>query len=101
MKKGLLFVPFMSGKGGTETVIHNLFTALSKQNQYKISIYSIGGSKDYNWSNGIDIHIQEISSKRFIRTSYYLTFLPHKIYKIIKQTQPDFIICFWLGKLFG
>ena len=92
MKKGLLLVPFMSGKGGTETVIHNLFTALSKQNQYKISIYSIGGSKDYNWSNGTDIHIQEISSKRFIRTSYYLTFLPHRIYKIIKQTQPDFII---------
>lgn len=92
MKTGIIFVPFMSGKGGTETVIHNLFKVINNQEHYQLKVYSIGGSDDYSWTKGITAHIQYISRKRTLRTLYYLTCLPLKIAKIINLQKPDFII---------
>ncbi|QZN92596.1 glycosyltransferase [Limosilactobacillus panis] len=96
MKKGLLFVPFMTGKGGTETVIHNLFEAYNKVNvskEYEISVYSVGGSQDYNWTRPIDkINIKYISDRRIVRTLYYLTFLPGYLFRVLKKEKPDFVI---------
>lgn len=94
MKKGLLFVPFMTGMGGKETVIHNLFAAMNKQqsSHYNLKVYSIGGSFDYHWADGVPASVTEISKKRIIRTAYYASVLPLKMHKIIKQEKPDFII---------
>lgn len=95
MKKGLLLVPFMTGKGGTETVIHNLFGVLGKDNssKYSIKLYSIGGSVDYEWASTVsDIDIKWISKSRFLRTLFYLTCLPALIFGIIRKEKPDFII---------
>ncbi|WP_251545350.1 glycosyltransferase [Limosilactobacillus caecicola] len=92
MKKGILFVPFMTGKGGTESVVHNLFQSLQGQNNINLTVYSIGGSDEYGWTNGVNAKISEISHSRKLRTLYYLLFLPSKIYKIIKNEQPDFVI---------
>lgn len=92
MQKGIIFVPFMTGKGGTETVIHNLFKSIKSNKNLNLKVYSIGGSFNYDWTNGVNVNIQEISNSRGIRTLYYLTFLPHKIAKIIKKEKPDFII---------
>uniref|UniRef100_UPI0035CF0969 glycosyltransferase n=1 Tax=Bartonella sp. CL63NXGY TaxID=3243538 RepID=UPI0035CF0969 len=91
MYKGIIFVPFMTGKGGTETVIHNLFKAFDK-NKIDMTVYSIGGSEDYEWTNGVKVKTQFISNNRKLRTLYYLTCLPFKIKKIIKDQQPDFVI---------
>lgn len=93
MKKGLLFVPFMTGHGGTETVIKNLFDVMTTRRlSYKIKLVSIGGSNDYNWARSIDADIEEISSKKLIRTMYYTTCLPFKIFRYVKNESPDFII---------
>lgn len=95
MKKGLLFVPFMTGKGGTETVIHNLFEAFNKDSsiEYSIKLYSIGGSYDYGWARTVtDIYVKWISKRRFLRTLFYLICLPLLMIKIIRKEKPDFII---------
>ena len=92
MKKGIILVPFMSWKGGTETVIHNLFKSISNQQKYKLEVFSIGGSDNYNWTHGLKIHIKELSKNKKLRTLYYLTCLPFKILNIIKKAHPDFII---------
>lgn len=92
MKKGIIFVPFMTGKGGTEFVIHNLFKSINNQDNYKLTVYSIGGSDNYRWTDDVDIHVKELSKKRPLRTAYYLTFLPHKIFTVIKSANPDFVI---------
>ena len=52
MQKGILIVPFMTGYGGTETVIKNLFRSHQKRPNYELKVYSIGGSVDYEWEIG-------------------------------------------------
>ncbi|MGM9883587.1 MAG: glycosyltransferase [Limosilactobacillus reuteri] len=96
LKKGILIVPFMTGKGGTETVIRNLFKAIEDENVFNdcnIIVYSIGGSDDYEWSRPIEhFKVKFISKWRPLRTLYYMTKLPFDIFKIIKSEKPDFII---------
>lgn len=94
MKKGILFVPFMTGWGGTETVIHNLFEAINRFNDqhFLLTVYSLGGSIDYNWAKDVNINVQKINKKRKIRTIYYATILPFKMWQIINKEKPDFII---------
>lgn len=92
MKKGILFVPFMSGRGGTETVIHNLFSSMPNHSQYKLKVYSIGGSNITGWEKGVDIKTTWISKYRFIRNLYYLSVLPGQMLIILKREKPDFII---------
>lgn len=92
MKKGIIFVPFMTGKGGTETVIHNLFKAFANDDQFSLKVYSIGGSDDYGWTEGVNVKSQSISKHRTIRTLYYATLLPTKIHQVIAKEQPDFVI---------
>ena len=90
MQKGIIFVPFMTGKGGTEAVIHNLFKSINRE-KINLIVYSIGGSDNYEWTQGVPTYIQHISNKRLIRTAYYSTLLPLKICQIIKKEQPDFV----------
>lgn len=96
MKNGLLLVPFMTGKGGTETVIKNLFTAYhhsTVQSDYRLRVYSIGGSNDYAWARPAkEVTIKHISRRRMVRTLYYLTCLPGYLFRVIKRERPDFII---------
>lgn len=96
MKNGLLLVPFMTGKGGTETVIKNLFTAYyhsTVQPDYRLRVYSIGGSNDYAWARPAkEATIKYISRHRMVRTLYYLTCLPDYLFRVIKRERLDFII---------
>ena len=70
MQKGILIVPFMTGYGGTETVIKNLFRSHQKHPNYELKVYSIGGSVDYEWAKNINIDIKWISKNRKIRDLY-------------------------------
>lgn len=92
MKKGIILVPFMTGRGGTESVIHNLFQSIKENNKLQMTVHSIGGSENYEWTNGVPISTTYISSKRKIRNIYYALFLFFKIHHIIKEEKPDFII---------
>lgn len=93
MKKGIIFVPFMTGYGGTETVIHNLLYGESiAHSDIQIAVYSLGGSVNYEWAKDFDVRIKWISKYRLLRTLYYLICLPFVELKIIKKQQPDFVI---------
>lgn len=94
VNEGIIFVPFMTGKGGTERVIQNLFQALNKQPNSKLNmtVYSIGGSDDYDWTRGVPVNITSVSKNRKIRTLYYLFCLPFIIFSIIKKNKPKFVI---------
>lgn len=91
---GIILVPFMTGKGGTERVIQNLFHSLSRKNESNIrmTVYSIGGSDNYDWTKGVPNKIILISRFRKLRTLYYLFFLPFVILSILKKNKPSFVI---------
>lgn len=93
-KHGLLVVPFMSGKGGTERVIQNLFESLQndQSRNFDLTVLSVGGSDNYDWSKKIPITIKHVGATRKMRTLAYLTVLPFIIFHFIRQRQFDFII---------
>lgn len=93
MKKGILVVPFMTGYGGTETVIGNLFKARKSRHQdFKLKVYSIGGSFDYGWAKNVDLDIKWINKKRKVRDLYAMTIMPFNLFNYIKRERPAFII---------
>lgn len=93
MKKGILVVPFMTGYGGTETVISNLFKARkASQQNFKLKVYSIGGSINYGWTKDVDIDVKWINKKRKVRDLYALTIMPFNLFSYIKREHPAFII---------
>lgn len=93
MKKGILIVPFMTGYGGTETVIKNLFETRKQHEQpFKLKVYSIGGSFDYSWAKDVDKDVKWISKSRKIRDLYALTAMPLAIMSYLKRERPDFVI---------
>lgn len=93
MKKGILVVPFMTGYGGTETVIGNLFKARKASPQdFKLKVYSIGGSFDYGWAEDVDLDIKWINKKRKIRDLYAMTIMPFNLLNYIRREHPAFVI---------
>ena len=93
----MIIVPYVSGRGGTEKVIHNLFSSISNDD-IKLSLLSIGGTEEYDWLEGIPYTMVKISNhycineNKFIRTLFYLFFLPFNLFFYIKNNKPDFII---------
>ena len=92
MQKGILIVPFMTGYGGTETVIKNLFRSHQKRPNYELKVYSIGGSVDYEWAKNINIDIKWISKNRKVRDLYSATVMPFNIFNYLWHEKPDFVI---------
>lgn len=99
MKKGIILVPYMSGNGGTETIIHNLFTAIgNNEEKIELKLVSIGGTSNANWINGLPADVFKISKSystnesKLIRTCFYLSVLPLKLFAYIKNENPDIII---------
>lgn len=93
MKKGILIVPFMTGYGGTETVIKNLYESRKlKEQPFNLKVYSIGGSFDYSWAENVEKDIKWISNSRKVRDLYALTLMPFAMLRYLKREQPDFVI---------
>lgn len=93
IKKGVIFVPYMSGKGGTERVIQNLFLSLqSKKVDFKLSVFSIGGSDNYDWSKKIPIKILKTGKSRTVRMIFYSTLLPFVLFNYIRRNHLDFVV---------
>lgn len=92
-KNGLIFVPFMTGMGGTERVIQNLFEEINNRDlSIELKVESIGGSDNYDWSQNVPINVTFISKRRIFRTLFYLFCLPFFIFKKVKNNDVDFII---------
>jgi UDP-D-galactose:(glucosyl)LPS alpha-1,6-D-galactosyltransferase len=94
MKHGLLFIPFLKGYGGTETVINNLLGQMdiSKQQDVSIKTYSIGGSEDYSWLDHNNVHCIKYPNYRLFREILYIFSLPFILSYFIITNRPNFII---------
>lgn len=98
MKKGIILMPYVSGRGGTETVVHNLFSILNDDNKISIRLLSIGGTSDYGWLNGVPYDMVKISDhykineNKVIRSIFYSSVLPIYLFRYINKYKPDFII---------
>lgn len=95
MKNVMIIVPYMSGYGGTETVIKNLFMENSrkKQNIMNFKLVSVGGYRDNNWISDIpNKEIIQFYGGKKLRKLQYMVFLPFIMFFKIKKYNPDTII---------
>lgn len=93
MKKGLLFVPYLKGYGGTETVINNLLSEFDKHNSdVQLKTYSIGGSAEHEWLNHDDVHVISYPKNKYFREFLYIITLPVLIFWYLLKNNPDFVI---------
>lgn len=94
-KKVLIVVPYMTGYGGTETVIQNLFSEYNKEKpkNYHFKLVSIGGYEHDNWIKNIDDKvIVNMSGNRLIRTLKYMLTLPFSIPQMLLKEKPSYYI---------
>lgn len=94
-KKVLIVVPYMTGYGGTETVIQNLFSEYNKEKpkDYHFKLISIGGYEHDNWIKDInDKVIVNMLGNKLIRTLKYMFILPFIIPQILLKERPSYFI---------
>lgn len=95
MKKAIVAVPYLSGNGGTETVIKNFYDAVVKNSQesnLNFKLISFGGTKYSNWMKKWPKKVYKFSNKRIIQLMCYILIMPFLIHKILKKEQPTFFI---------
>ena len=93
MKKGLLFVPYLKGYGGTETVINNLLNEFDKHNSdVQLKTYSIGGSDEHEWLEHDDVNVISYPKNKIFRELLYIITLPVLIFWYLFKNNPDFVI---------
>ena len=93
MKKVILAVPYLSGKGGTETVIKNFYeSVVASSTNISWKLISFGGSRYPDWMKNWNKHIFNFSNKRIVQLGAYVTILPPLLRKIIKKEQPDYLV---------
>lgn len=93
MKKVDIFIPYLSGYGGTEVVIHNLIKEYHKQNNdFKIVVYSLGGFLKNNYLKSKDVKIVKFPNNKLIREFLYIILLPFMIPYFVLKDKPDVFI---------
>lgn len=94
MTKISIYVPYMTGYGGTETVIKNLFNEYNhSETSNFFNLIEIGGYKDSNWLDDIqDKKIIWFSKYKLLRTLEYLLFLPFILARETKRQNSDIVI---------
>lgn len=94
-KKIMIFLPYMPGYGGVETVISNLFEAYNKydKNNCELSVVSIGGYGNGKWLDNVrDKKIYQLSQNKIIRKFEYASIFPFlTLYEVIKN-KPDVVV---------
>lgn len=92
----LIFVPYLKGTGGTETVIKNLNFAYMKSPEkdlYDLKLISFGGTKFDSWAKCWRKKVYNFSNHRFLQMFCYIFLMPFLIIKVIHQEKPTGIIC--------
>lgn len=96
MRKIHLFIPYMTGYGGTETVITNLYSEYEKSDQkkdYQFRVTSIGGYENGTWLEKITKKkIIWLSSIKKIRTIQFMLTAPFLLFKEVKRSKSDVVI---------
>lgn len=95
MKKAIVAVPYLSGNGGTETVIKNFYDAItgdSQEQNLDWKLISFGGTRYSNWMKEWPKKVYKFSNKRIIQLICYVLIMPFLIRKILRKEQPAFFI---------
>lgn len=94
MKKGMLFIPYLKGYGGTETVIDSLLREFDSydENEVLLKTYSIGGTEYDKWLDHKNVSKIKYPSNKLLRQFLYILLLPFTMLFIIKKNNPDFVI---------
>lgn len=95
VKKIIITVPYLSGKGGTESVIKNFYEAvLSAKFKEKIEwkLISFGGSKTYEWMAKWPKKIYHFTNNRLIQDINYAFRMPTLIKEVIMKEKPDYLV---------
>lgn len=87
-----LLIPFMTGFGGTEKVIHNLIQANKNDKSINIYITQYGGTDDKYWVADSNYLSVKMHNNKKVRTLQYAILLPFWIMKKIKSTSSEVII---------
>lgn len=91
MKKVIIVTPFLSGKGGTETVIKNVFRCMKENADYKLELYLLGGTEDSSWLEDVAVTTVKLKLPLKFKKIEYLFRLPFLLFNIIKQN-PEYLI---------
>lgn len=94
MKKVSIYVPFMTGFGGTETVISNLFAEYNRSGiKDKINLIQVGGYIDSDWlKNTTEKKIIWLNKYRPVRTLEYFLLLPWILLFEVNKQNSDIVI---------
>lgn len=94
-KKVVIAIPYLTGKGGTETVIKNFSQALNVKDTNKgISwkLISFGGTKYPEWLSGWNKKVYNFTESRYIQLIAYIFLLPFLVAVTLKKEKPDYFI---------
>lgn len=91
---GIIAVPYLNGKGGTETVVKNFLEAFKKYGKGKIEwkLYSYGGTQVTDWMNSWNKKVYSFSNSRFLQKICYISLLPFLIFHTLKKEKPDIFV---------
>ena len=95
MKKAVIAIPYLTGKGGTETVIKNFAEALDVKNtddNISWKLVSFGGTKYPEWLSGWNKKVYNFTQSRCIQLVAYAILMPFLIAHILRKEKPDFFI---------
>lgn len=93
MKKAIVAVPYLSGKGGTETVIKNFYDAVvANDSETEWKLISFGGSRYSDWMKNWGKKVYNFTNNRIAQLGAYGTVMPILIRKVIKHEKPDYFI---------
>lgn len=94
MIKAIIAVPYLSGKGGTETVIKNFKEAFNQYDNTNISwkLISYGGTKYSLWMKKWDRKIYNFTNFKIIQYFCYIFFLPFLIARNLKKLTPEYFV---------
>ncbi|NHL96122.1 glycosyltransferase [Lactobacillus helveticus] len=95
MKKVVIALPYLTGKGGTETVIKNFAETLDVKNtddNISWKLVSFGGTKYPEWLSGWNKKVYNFTQSRHIQLIAYAILMPFLIANILRKEKPDFFI---------
>lgn len=93
MKKLVIIMPHVTGKGGTEKVINSVMRLLQKNNsQFETKLYIIGGSENKEWLKELNYSETVYSNNRLIRNLQNTFSIMIYLKKFLQSEKPDMVV---------
>ena len=92
--KVMLLIPYLSGNGGTETVVRNLQSAVKERprSEWTWRLFSYGGTSNSEWIKDWSAKIYNFSRNRFMQDLCYLFIMPFLMLRDLRDYSPNVVI---------